>query len=155
MIQSLFPLPCKAKTPRNQVDYSKVSPPAPHSAPTVWLATEKQDVLFLSPISKFRNELSKVTVGGLREETEAGKEGTDGVWRVIWSRLKPEQDGLVTGAYLWRRRRGCETGALWENLLQPNCWKWNVGRSLRNDRSEEGGRGGGDEGRERPWYPGS
>lgn len=28
---------------------------------------------------------------------------------VIWSRLKPELDGLVTEAYLWRRHRGSET----------------------------------------------
>lgn len=42
----------------------------------------------------------------------AEEEGTDGVGGVIWSCLKPEQEGLVTKAYLWRRRRGSETVAL-------------------------------------------
>lgn len=40
---------------------------------------------------------------GVQEETEATEEGSDGVGGVIWSRLKPEQEGLVTEAYLWRR----------------------------------------------------
>lgn len=44
----------------------------------------------------------------MQKETEATEKGSDGVGRgweggVIWSRLKPEQEGLVTEAYLWRR----------------------------------------------------
>lgn len=57
-------------------------------------------------------------------------------WRVIWSRLKPEQEGLVTEAYLWRRHWGSETVALWENLLQQTCRKGDMGRSLRGRRDE-------------------
>lgn len=98
---------------------------------------------------------------GVQEETEATEEGSDGVWGVIWSLLKPEQEGLVTEAYLWRRHWGYETVALWENLLQQTCWKGDVGRSSKG-RREEGTRGGklragqregwncGEE-RERPW----
>lgn len=55
---------------------------------------------------------------GVQEESGAAEEGSDGGVGVIWSRLKPEQEGLVTEAYLRRRHRGSETVALWENLLQ-------------------------------------
>lgn len=60
---------------------------------------------------------------GVQEETEATEEGSDGVVGVIQSRLKPEQEGLVTKAYLRRRHWGSETVALWENLLQQTCRK--------------------------------
>lgn len=98
---------------------------------------------------------------GVQEETEATEEGSDGVGGVIWSRLKPEQEGLVTKAYLWRRHWGSETVALWENLLQQTCRKGDMGRSLKG-RRDEGTRGGklragqsegwnlGEE-KERPW----
>lgn len=62
-----------------------------------------------------------VTTGQI-EDTEEGSVGVgteeEEEGGVIWSRLKLEQVGLVTGAYLWRRHRGSETVALWENLLQ-------------------------------------
>lgn len=72
---------------------------------------------------------------GVQKKSEATEEGgSDGVGRgeeggVIWSRLKQEQEGLVTEAYLRRRHRDSETVALWENLLQQGCWKGE--RSLR------------------------
>lgn len=57
---------------------------------------------------------SRVTVGG------ATRGGLMGFGEVIWSHLKPEPRGLVTeGAYLWRRRRGCETGTLRERESPP------------------------------------
>lgn len=78
---------------------------------------------------------------GVQKKSKATEEGgSDGVGRgeeggVIWSRLKQEQEGLVTEAYLRRRHRDSETVALWENLLQQGCWKGE--RSLRGRRGEE------------------
>lgn len=72
---------------------------------------------------------------GAQRDTEATEEGSVGVG-VIWSRLKPEQGGLVTEAYLWRRRRGSETEALRENLLQTKRGEKFMSRS-RGDK--EGG----------------
>jgi len=54
----------------------------------------------------------------VQEEPGTPEEGSGGVVGVIWSRLKPEQEGSVTEAYLRRRHSGCEAEALRENLLQ-------------------------------------
>lgn len=76
---------------------------------------------------------------GVQEESKATEEGSGGVVGVIWSRLKPEQEGLVTKAYLWRRHSGSETVALWENLLQQT-WERAEGKE-RWERDSGQGRG--------------
>lgn len=47
----------------------------------------------------------------MRERSEATQERSGSVWGGAGSGslLKPEQDGSVTKAYLWRRHRGSET----------------------------------------------
>lgn len=80
---------------------------------------------------------------GVQEETEAtgeGSDGGDGGGGVIWSRLKPEQEGLVTEAYLWRRHRGSETVALWEDLLQQTCCRGD-GEKFEEEGGQERRRG--------------
>lgn len=78
---------------------------------------------------------------GCKKRPKLQRRGLMVLGGVIWSRLKPEQEGLVTEAYLWRRHWGSETVALWENLLQQTCREGDMGRSLKG-RRDEGTRGG-------------